>query len=92
MSEVPEESLTFNDGTVYSPAHAIEDGDSLYLYFMDTTLTMHDLFLNIEDPANTVKIVGHRYGADTEYNGFTELTSIRKERSIQFSAILKKAE
>ena len=87
-----EETLTFKDGTVYEDATALQDGDNLYLYMNGEGLTMHDAFLLLEDAAKTETIVGHQYGVDTTYTGFTELTSIRKERHIKLSAVLKRAE
>ena len=92
VTEMSEERLTFNDGTVLENTTAIQDGDSLYLYMNDDNVTMHDAFLLLEDAEKTQTIVGHQYGIDTEYVGYTDLTSIRKERRIKFSAALKRAE
>jgi len=85
-----EQLLILNDGTRLFPAHAIQAGNTLWVY-LDGEITLAAAFELLNDPDKTLKITANEYGQVSVYEGYTDLYCISRETTGQVNAGLKKA-
>ena len=84
-----DQTLKLNDGTVLSPAHAIQSGNTLWVY-IDCCITLTEAFEMLNDQQKTSKITEQYAGASNEYVGYTDLFCIRREENGEVNAGLHK--
>lgn len=84
------ETLTFNDKTILEYSHAIQSGDSLYLYIQNG-YTLQQVFNLLIDQEKTKKIICDGYGDKTTYIGYKVLNAIKDEGNNMITAVMKKA-
>lgn len=85
-----EQKLILNDGTEFTPAHAIPVGGTLWVY-IDSGITLGEAVELLNDPEKTAKITADEYGTVDLYEGYTDLFCVRREDNGQVNAGLKKA-
>ena len=81
------ETITLNDGTELSPAHAFVASGILWVY-LDNGISLSDAFELLNDPSKTEVI---KVGTDIVFEGYTDLFCIRREENGQVNAGLRKA-
>ena len=81
--------LTLNDGTELTPAHAYPVSGILWVY-LDNGITLAEAFELLIDPEKTAVIHQNDFGVESDFEGFTELCTIRREDNGQVNAGLKK--
>jgi hypothetical protein len=84
-----EQTLTLNDGTILKNSHAMPLGEGLYFYLGDSELTMQEALRLFTDPSNVEKIVYTSGKVSIEYDGYTEIDTIRNEK-VAITGILVK--
>ena len=84
-----EQSLTLNDGTILKNSHAMPLGEGLYFYLGDSELTMQEALRLFVDPSNVEKIVYTSGKVSIEYNGYTQIDSIRNEKTAITGILVK---
>jgi len=82
------ETITLNDGTLLNGRGNLDYGQ-LFLYVKK--LAVREGIALFNDPEKTSRIVLNSYGAETVYEGYTEITAINKIGE-NFNVVLAKAE
>ena len=83
-----EQSLTFNDGTIYKDSHAMESGNGLYLYF-GGGISMMDVILLLSDSNKTSRIQYTYWKVELVFEGYTKLVRINDEGTAITTMLVK---
>lgn len=89
-----DEKLIFADGTEMKNAHLLTVGTrELFLYIQTAGMTFKKAYSRLIHPEKTARITAVTMDGQEEiYEGFTELTGLKKEQDGQITAILRKEE
>ena len=83
-----EQSLTFNDGTIYKDSHAMESGNGLYLYF-GGGISMMDVILLLSDSNKTSRIQYTYWKVELVFEGYIKPVMIHDEGTAITAMLVK---